>query len=133
MKYLATLLLIISFTGIAVLGPTLLGMGASHSGGCLSASVDGTVCPATLVGFSIHHLTILQTLSSAEVSPVSSTILFLAAILLAVISVFLLHKKLRDPDVNLSLRRLRELDLGFSVGLRKMVSWLSLLKLSPTI
>lgn len=132
MKYIASILLIISFTGMAVFGLALFEMAPNHQSGCTSA-IDGTLCPTNIVGFSTHHIAAFQALTSTVVTPMSGTILLLASLMLAGIAVLLYYKNWQHPKLELLHDRSRGLDLGYSHSKHKVTSWLSLFELSPSL
>lgn len=133
MKYLASILLIISFIGIATFGPALSEMGMNHRSGCIAASADGTTCPTSIVGYSLHHLSALQALTRAVVSPTSVQFLLLASILLTFLSVFLLQKPSPQRTGQFLPIFWRRLAILSSYSKSIIASWLSLFEHSPSV
>lgn len=142
MKHLLTLILLISFVGIAVFGFTLFTHGmdssenthgvASSDNNCVTSPIDGTVCPKSIVAMTLHHISSLQTLTTSVVPSISNWLLLLAFILLILVSVFLLYKNLLFPKLELLPKRLRDLEVNLSYSKQKIISWLSLFENSPS-
>ena len=132
MKYLLTLILLISFVGIAIFGFTLFahGMDSSDSN-CITSPIDGTVCPTSIAAMTLHHISSLQTLLTSVTPSISNWLLLLAFILLISVSVFLLYKNLLFPKLELLRKRLRDLETNLSYSQQKIISWLSLFENSP--
>src|SRR5574343_728492 len=107
MKYLATLLLIMSFVGIGVFGFTLVDhvmMGSSNND-CVASAIDGTECPTNLMAMTSHHISAIQTLTTTL--PASSNwLLLLASLLLIAVSIFLFYKNLLLPKLEFLPQRL---------------------------
>ncbi len=133
MKYIVSLLLIISLVGIAVFIPTLF----EHNmhgldNNCVSSAIDGTVCPTSIIGMILHHISIVQMFMT--ITPSSSNwLLLLVSILLISVSIYLFYKNLLLPKFNSLPQRLRDLTLHSFYSRRKIVSWFSLLELSPAL
>jgi hypothetical protein len=135
MKYLTSLLLIMSFVGIGVLGSSLFdhSMIDGSSGGCIASAIDGVDCPTSIMDMTLHHVSALQTLTTTVVPPVSSWLLLLASLLLVGVSILLFYKNLLLPQLKLLPQRLRELTLDSLYNQQKITSWLSLFELSPAL
>jgi hypothetical protein len=132
MKYLATLLLIMSFVGIGIFGFALFDhamMDGSNSG-CVASAIDGTVCPTSIMDMTLHHVSALQTLTTTLPSS-SNWLLLLASLLLISVSILLFYKDQLLPKLGLLPQRLRDLTLHSLFSLQKITSWLSLFELSP--
>lgn len=135
MKYLASLLFILSFVGVVVFGSALFDMGLAHAGGCIASSVDGAPCPTNIADSATHHISTLQTVTRAIAPPNAHWLLLLAPLLLISVLLFLFDRNVLHPirrPANL-LRRSRDLSHGYSYSRRKIISWLSLLELSPSL
>ena len=134
MKYLATLLLIMSFVGIGVFGFTLVDhamMNGSNSD-CVASAIDGTECPTNIMAMTSHHVSAIQTLTTT--SPASSSwLLLLASLLLVSASIFLFYKDLLLPKLESLPQRLRDLTLHSLYSKQRITSWLSLFELSPAL
>ena len=134
MKYLETLLLIVSFVGIGIFGFALFDhamMDGSNSG-CVASAIDGTECPTNIMAMASHHVSAIQTLTTTL--PASSNwLLLLASLLLVSVSIFLFYKDLLLPKSELLPQRLRDLSLSSLRSRQKIVSWLSLFELSPAL
>lgn len=134
MKYLATLLLIMSFVGIGIFGFALFDhavMDGSDSG-CVASAIDGTTCPTSIMAMTLHHVSALQTLTTTL--PASSNwLLLLASLLLVSVAIFLFHKNLLLPKLEFLPQRLRDLTLDSLHSQQKITSWLSLFELSPAL
>lgn len=134
MKYLATLLLIMSFVGIGVFGFTLVDhvmMDGSNSG-CVASAVDGTECPTNIMAMTSHHVSAIQTLTTTLPAS-SSWLLLLASLILVSFSIFLFYKNLLLPKLESLPQSLQELTLHSLYSKQKIVSWLSLFELSPAL
>ncbi len=132
MKYLASLLLITSFVGVAILGLVLFDMGPNHSGtGCVVSAIDKTTCPTSIMGMTLRHISILQTLTATVVLSGSNWLLLLATLLLISVSILLLYTNLLFPKLKFLRERLRDLILRSLFSKQKILSWLSLFELSP--
>ena len=133
MKYLATLLLIISFAGIGIFGFTLVDhvmMNGSNSD-CVASAIDGTECPTNIMAMASHHVSAIQTLTTTL--PASSNwLLLLASLLLVSVSIFLFYKDLLLPKLESLPQRLRDLILHSLYSKQRITSWLSLFELSPS-
>ena len=134
MKYLATLLLIVSFVGIGIFGFALFDhamMDGSNSG-CVASAIDGTECPTNIMAMTLHHVSAIQTLTTTL--PASSNwLLLLASLLLVSVSIFLFYKDLLLPKLEFLPQRLRDLTLSSLYSRQRITSWLSLFELSPSL
>lgn len=132
MKYLASLLLMMSFVGVAVWGSVLFNMGPDHLGaGCVVSVIDKTTCPTSIVGMTLRHISILQTLTTTVVLSGSNWLLLLATLLLISVSILLFYTNLLFPKLKFLRERLRDLILRSLFSKQKILSWLSLFELSP--
>ncbi len=134
MKYLATLMLITSFAGIGVFGFTLVDhamMDGSNSD-CVASAIDGTECPTNIMAMTSHHVSAMQTLTTTLPAN-SNWLLLLASLLLVSVSVFLFFKDLLLPKLESLPQRLRDLTLHSLYSKQKIISWLSLFELSPSL
>jgi len=134
MKYLATLLLIMSFAGIGIFGFTLVNhaMMDGSNNGCVASAIDGTECPTNIVAMVSHHVSAIQTLTTTL--PASSNwLLLLASLLLVSVSIFLFYKDLLLPKLESLPQRLRDLILHSLYSKQRITSWLSLFELSPSL
>ena len=134
MKYLATLLLIMSFVGVGIFGFALFdhAMMDGSNGGCVASAIDGTECPTNIVAMVSHHISAIQTLTTTL--PASSNwLLLLASLLLVSVSIFLFYKNLLLPKLKFLPQRLRELTLHSLYSRKRIISWLSLFELSPAL
>ena len=134
MKYLATLLLIVSFAGMGIFGFSLFDhamMDGSNSG-CVASAIDGTECPTNIMAMTLHHVSAIQTLTTTL--PASSNwLLLLASLLLVSVSIFLFYKDLLLPKLEFLPQRLRDLTLRSLYSKQRITSWLSLFELSPSL
>jgi len=134
MKFLFTIILIVSFVGIAILGFTLFAHGMDSSdNNCITSSIDGTKCPTNIVAMTLHHISSLQTLTMSVMPSISSWLLLLAFLLLVSVSIILFYKNLPYPKLEFSRERLRDLASNFFYSKQKIISWLSLLENSPAL
>ena len=134
MKYLATLLLIVSFAGMGIFGFSLFDhamMDGSNSG-CVASAIDVTECPTNIMAMTLHHVSAIQTLTTTL--PASSNwLLLLASLLLVSVSIFLFYKDLLLPKLEFLPQRLRDLTLSSLYSRQRITSWLSLFELSPSL
>ena len=134
MKYLASLLLIISFVGVGIFGFALFDMGPNHlSTGCVASIIDRTTCPTSIVGMTMRHISTFQTLTTVVVSSGSNWLLLLASLFLVSVLIFLFYKNLLLPKLEFLRERLQDLTLRSLQSKRRIISWLSLLELSPAL
>lgn len=134
MKHFISLLLIISFVATAIFGFAIFDMSPNHSsGGCVASAINGTACPTSIMDMALYHISALQTLTIAVVPSISHWLLLLVSLLLISVSIFLFYKNLLLPRLEFSPQRLRGLALNSSYSRRKIISWLSLFELSPTL
>ena len=134
MKYLATLLLIMSFVGVGIFGFALFdhAMMDGSNGGCVASAIDGTECPTNIVAMVSHHVSAIQTLTTTL--PASSNwLLLLASLLLVSVSIFLFYKDFLLPKLESLPQRLRDLTLHSLYSKQRILSWLSLFELSPSL
>ena len=134
MKYLATLLLIMSFVGVGIFGFALFdhAMMDGSNGGCVASAIDGTECPTNIMAMTLHHVSAIQTLTTTL--PASSNwLLLLASLLLVSVSIFLFYKDLLLPKLEFLPQRLRDLTLSSLYSRQRITSWLSLFELSPSL
>ncbi|MBI2482529.1 MAG: hypothetical protein HYV76_03160 [Candidatus Vogelbacteria bacterium] len=132
MKSILTLILIVSFAGIAVFGFTIFSHSMSEStSGCVTSPIDGTPCPTNIVAMTLQHVSALQTLTTSVTSSISSWILLLAFILLVSFSISIFYKNLLFPKLELLHQRLRDLVFNSFYSKQKITSWLSLFENSP--
>ncbi len=135
MKYLATLLLIMSFIGVGIFGFVLFDhamMDGSNSG-CVASAIGGTECPTNIVAMVSHHVSVIQTLTTTTVPPIGSLLSLLTSLLLISVSIFLFYKNLLLPKLESLPQRIRDLTLRSLLSRQKIVSWLSLFELSPAL
>lgn len=135
MKYLASLLLILSFVGIAIFGFSIFDhrmMDGSNTG-CVASAIDGTACPTNIIDMTLHHVSVLQTLTTTVVSPISDWLLLLVSLFLISVSIFIFYKNSLLPNPELLPQRLRDLTLSSFHSQQKITSWLSLFELSPSL
>ena len=133
MKYLATLLLIMSFAGIGIFGFALVDHNMqSPNNDCVASAIDGTECPTNIMAMTSHHISAVQALTTTL--PASSNwLLLLASLLLISVSIFLCYKNLLLPKLEFLPQRLRDLTLHSLYSRQKVTSWLSLFELSPSL
>ena len=134
MKYLATLLLIMSFVGVGIFGFALFdhAMIDGANGGCVASAIDGTECPTNIMAMTSHHVSAIQTLTTTLPAN-SNWLLLLASLLLVSVSIFLFYKDLLLPKLESLPQRLRDLTLHSLYSKQKIISWLSLFELSPSL
>lgn len=134
MKYLASLFLIVSIVGVAAFGLTMFDHGMhGQNNNCVGSAIDGRDCPTNLVAMTLHHISALQTLTTTTVPSNYTVLLLLASLILAAASIFLLFKKLLLPRLVYLPQRIQELSLHSHYSRQRIVSWLSLFELSPSM
>lgn len=134
MKYLITLILIVSFVGIAIWGFTFFAHGMNSSdNNCVTSPIDGTICPTSIVAMTLRHISSLQTFLTSVTPSISNLLLLLAFILLVLVSVFQLYKNLLFSKIDLLREHLRDLETNLSYSKQKIISWLSLFENSPSL
>lgn len=135
MKYFVSLLLIISFIGIGVFSFSLFdpNMMDDSSGGCIASAIDGTTCSMGLMAMTLHHISAFQTLTRTVVPPTPSWLLLIASLLLVPLSMFLFDKNLLLLKPELFRERWQDLRFHSLRSLQKIISWLSLFELSPSL
>ena len=134
MKYLLTTVLIVSFIGMGILGFAVFDHDMNSSQDtCFGFSIDKVVCPKSIVGMTLHHISVLQILSTTTVPSGSNWLLLLASLFLVSVLIFLFYKDLLLPKLEFLRERLRDLILHSLQSKRRIVSWLSLLELSPAL
>ena len=134
MKYLLTVVLVVSFVGMGILGSAVFDHDMNSSQDtCVGFSIDKVVCPKSIVGMTLHHISVLQILTTSTVLAGSSWLLLLASLFLVSVSIFLFYKNLLLPKLEFLRKRLRDLILHSLQSKRRIISWLSLLELSPAL
>ena len=133
MKHLLTLVLVVSFVGIGISGFMLSGMGGNHENGCVASVIDGTLCPTNSADLAVHHISAFQMLTTTIVSLVSHWLLLLASLLLISVFAFLYTKNVLFKKLVCVREQLRKLESDFSYSRQKIIFWLSLFELSPSL
>ncbi len=133
MKSFISLLLIISLAGIATFGLIFFEMAPNHQGNCFAA-MDGTACPVNTIANSIHHIAVLQTLTMTNTSPLLGAFALLAALFaISILIILFFDREWLHPKLELLSRRILDFELFYSDSKQKIVSWLSLFELSPSL
>lgn len=129
MKYLATLLLIMSFAGIGIFGFSLFDhtMMNSSNSNCVASTIGGTECPTSIMSMTLHHISAIQTLTTAL--PSSSSLFLLLVSLLFIGLAFFFPHRFNPPQ--LALYRYRSRDFFSPPQERKYLRWLALHENSP--
>lgn len=134
MKYLLSLLLIISFISLSAFGFVIFNQDMNHqAGGCFAATSDGVPCPVNNLDFILHHILALKIFSKTLVSPI-----FTLTILMVVLSLFsILALFGRKALFYLELKFLSSKSPGLipdhHSNQKKFISWLALLEQSPIL
>lgn len=132
MKYFLTIILIVSFVGIAIFGFTFFAYGMDSSdNNCVISPLDGTVCPTSITAMALHHISSLQTLIISVTPSISNWLLLLIFIILLSTLTILFLKNLLFPKLKLLREHLRDLETYLSYSKQKIISWLSLFENSP--
>lgn len=132
MKYLATLLLIISFAGIGILGFALVDHDMQNpNNDCVVSAITGIACPTNIMNMTPHHISAIQTLTTTTVPPIGILFLLIVSLFLVSVSIFLFYKNLLLQKLDLLPQRLRELILHSLYSRQRIISWFSLFELSP--
>lgn len=135
MKLFFTILLISSFSAMAVFGAFAMNHGSDHgmSGGCVAATAKGVDCPETAspLNFLSFHLDAFQGFSRAIFSQdaVSSLALLVALTLLAVFSV-VIDTAIKIPQLSFPHQSRRFLESSHPLQ-KELVHWLALHENSP--
>src|SRR3989338_1521197 len=134
MKYLLTTVLMVSFVGMGILGFAVFDHDMNSSQDtCVGFSIDKVVCPKSIVGMTLHHISVLQILSTTTVPSGSNWLLLLASLFLVSVLIFLFYKDLLLPKLEFLPQRLRDLTLSSLYSRQRITSWLSLFELSPSL
>ncbi len=134
MKSLTTSVLIMSFVGLGIFGFALFdhAMMDGSNNGCVTSAINRTECPTNIIAMTLHHVSVIQTLTTTL--PASSNLLLLlVSLLLGSVSIFLFYKNLLLLKLEFLPQRLRDLTLRSLLSRQKIVSWLSLFELSPAL
>ncbi len=95
---------------------------------CVVSNIIGTVCPGNIVDFVNYHATAVKNLSSG--------LLFFALFVLAILFIAFWSKIYHPPipaDLRQFSRWLKDREIKSASGGRKILSWLSLFELSPSV
>mgnify|MGYP001590494312 CR=1 FL=1 len=135
MKHLirpVSLLLVISFIGVAVFGFVIFSMaGTMHDmeNGCIAKTLNGNICPKDIFEYASYHVSAFNKFLSASTAkvfdPLVPVLLFVAGGLFIVASILKFGLKYRR-DYH------RNADLIEYRSRRKFSAWNSLLEHSPT-
>lgn len=132
MKYLVSLLMI-SIVGIGISGFALSTMNISHQGSCIASTIEGSECPTNITEFSTHHISAIQSFMTMVPSPIENWVSLLVSLLLIAASIVFFYNNLRYPRLELLHSRLREMKLHLFHSTQKIISWLALFELSPSL
>ncbi len=130
MKYLASLLLIMSFVGIGIFGLEALDHSMRHGqSDCVASIVTNTLCPVNLRSIITHHFAAIQSFFNVPISTlVFSVILLIAVSIIGPIYLF----KFRFLYSQFITQRSEDYRLRFNLGRHKLISWIALFELSPS-
>ena len=132
MKYLASLLLIASFVGIALFGAVIFDHNMRISDiNCVSSAIGEIACPASIVAMTLHHISVIQGWLRQLRQFLALFVVCFFIFITFLSSLF--HKNLLLPKLELLPERLQNLTLHSLFIKQKIVSWLSLFELSPAI
>ncbi|OHA92072.1 MAG: hypothetical protein A3J09_01075 [Candidatus Zambryskibacteria bacterium RIFCSPLOWO2_02_FULL_51_21] len=125
MKSALSLLIAVSFAGVALLGFAMVNHSASHANpDCFVATfANSATCPDTLINFVNYHASALQSLSQA---------LLAVGLLIAGIILLPAFFKLIAANFLIPLERRRELSFATAISGRKITRWLALFENSPS-
>lgn len=84
MKYIATILIMIVFGGVAIFGVTLIDHGMMNHNDCVVSTMVGDLCPTNQIQLFIHHLSVAQIFSNVVLPQILS--LAVIALLLLLLS-----------------------------------------------
>ncbi|MFA5773547.1 MAG: hypothetical protein WC908_02640 [Candidatus Paceibacterota bacterium] len=127
------LIFFIGFIGFSLLGLGFSDMGPNHKGGCIASTLDGTSCPTSSTDFIEHHISAWQDFTTTLLSPIFNMFLFFSFLFIILIFIFLYFKNKLLQDSRFILKNLKNLAFNYFYNKRKVISWLSLLELSPAI
>ena len=133
MRKLASTFLIVSLAAVAIFGFHLFdhSMMGGPDNDCVASTIDGTVCPTSLMDMTLHHVSVLQALTRTVVPSAGGLLLFMTSLILIFTSAVFLYKNLLDPGIEFL--RLGDSKPKFSHSRKKIISWLALLELSPSL
>ncbi len=130
MKYLTSLLLIMSFIGIAVFGFAIFDHGMHNpNSDCVASVIDGVACPTNILNMALHHISVLQGFSQTLIP--STVSILLLSLLLTAFSFFLFQKDLFYPQPVFLFYRHRNPTRPHRQ--QKITSWLALFEHSPSL
>ncbi len=130
MKYLATLLLIISLIGVGVFGLRALNHGMSHGqSDCIASIMTNAPCPINLKSIVTHHFFAIQSFFNIPLTTFVFSVILLIAISMLVLAYLFKFLFLRSQFIT---QRYRDYRLRFNLGKYKIISWLALFEHSPS-
>lgn len=135
MKSLFTVVVLVSFIGVAVFG--LVGMyhnnSQNHNSDCIWATSQSADCPkqSNLIGYLTLHLNAFKDFATVTFGHIATSLLVLSLFVIGAIFGILL-KNLALPKLSLAYHRLKWLDSFRPPSLYKFIRWLSLHENSPS-
>lgn len=119
---------------MAIFGLAFFGHGMSNMNtDCIASAIDGKDCPTNIEAVVEHHISAWQSLTTTLVQPISNWLSLLAFLLLISIPLFFLRKDLLSPRLRLLPQRQQNLTISAQKTRQKIISWLSLFELSPSL
>ncbi len=131
MKRLISLIFLIFFAGMVLLGFAFSGHLMINHEDCINSTLTGSACPASLADFVLHHLALFQIVSQTTAPSFSNGVLFIVfSLVLIFFSLF--RKTLHGPPNFLLFRPTKYRDF-FKFRTKNPICWLALFELSPSI
>lgn len=132
MKYLISLLLIISLVSLSVFGFVIF----SHKmidekSGCLASTSDGVPCPVNTIDLILHHVLFLKTFSQALISPLLVLIISLVLLFMLAAIFWGSRQELPYSKFKFLLAKSPGLIVDRYSNQKKFIRWLALLEQSP--
>jgi len=131
MKVTTSLFLAISLLFIAVFGLTALDHSMSHQqSDCVVSIMTSAPCPTNLMSIVRHHLSAIQSFFNVTISTFIFSVILLIAVSMLALTYLFKFLFLRSQFIT---QRSRDYRFRFNLGKHKLISWLSLFELSPSI
>jgi hypothetical protein len=108
-------------------------MGPNYSDNCIASAIDGKTCSTNITNMATHHISALQTFTTALISSMTNYSFLLAFLFFILFSIFLFYKNLLHPKLAYLFLRLKDSAFNFFFEQQKIISWLSLFEFSPAL
>jgi len=131
MKITTSLFLTASLLFIVAFGLTALDHSMSHrQSDCVVSIMTSTPCPTNLMSTLTHHFSAIQSLFNVTISTFVFSVILLIAISIIGLAYFFKFLFLYSQFIT---ERYRDYRFRFNLGKHRLISWLSLFELSPSI